>query len=124
MRSTCRATTGIQDDVTSCTARVDRSKAIHTAGTCETVNFERRGGGREASERRFPGRVTSTYAFPYVVAPRLGMQNLTARGQAGAGEAERVLLLPQRGAQGRGRIAASGARAEISGAASPNTEEW
>jgi len=150
--STCRATM-IHDDVANCTARVDRSKAIHTAGMCETVNFERRGGDQEASElqkgdgkheseknRRpllhacgrclanpvsscqtphhavSPSTFTSSPArtrFLYVRAPRLGMQNLTARGEPGAeGEAERVLLLlPQRhsGArrpQGRGLIAA------------------
>jgi hypothetical protein len=36
------------------------------------------------------------------------MQNLTARGEPGAGEAERVLLLPQRGEGSRELIAAQG----------------
>ncbi|OQU85554.1 hypothetical protein SORBI_3004G269500 [Sorghum bicolor] len=63
-----------------------------------------------------PSTFTSSPArtrFLYVRAPRLGMQNLTARGEPGAeGEAERVLLLlPQghsgaRRPQGRGLIAA------------------
>jgi len=60
--------------------------------------------------------------FLYVVAPRLGMQNLTARGEPGAGEAERVLLLPQRGARWRGKQGAhrsSGARAARSAALHP-----
>ncbi|CAD6249818.1 unnamed protein product [Miscanthus lutarioriparius] len=117
MRSTCRATTGIQDDVTSCTARVDRSKAIHTAGMCETVNFERRGGGREASERRFPGRVTSTYAFPLCTRATPG--NAKSDGARGARSGRRGR--DPRG--GRELIAAQGHAQQISSAASLNTEE-